>query len=126
MQTASDNLADTIERLSEAINTNATAEENLEALDLNAVVKTCIENTAAMARELDIDISADIPENLKVLALPAYLESIVLNLVTNAIRYSSPTRKSTVQISAALNSDFVLLAVKDNGNRFRAQQVSTF
>lgn len=115
LQTASDNLADTIERLSEAINTNATAEENLESLDLNAVVKTCIENTAAMARELDIDISADIPENLKVLALPAYLESIVLNLVTNAIRYSSPKRKSTVQLSAALNSDFVLLAVKDNG-----------
>jgi PAS domain S-box-containing protein len=45
----------------------------------------------------------------------AYLESILLNLLTNAIKYKSENKKSKISISANQIDDTVFLIFKDNG-----------
>lgn len=45
----------------------------------------------------------------------SYLESILLNLLTNAIKYKSETRKLKINITASQHDDNVLLIFKDNG-----------
>lgn len=45
----------------------------------------------------------------------SYLESILLNLLTNAIKYKSETRKLKINITASQIDDNVLLIFKDNG-----------
>ncbi|RZJ71223.1 PAS domain S-box protein [Flavobacterium sp.] len=45
----------------------------------------------------------------------AYLESILLNLLTNAIKYRSPERKLKIFVSSKLVGDSVQLVFKDNG-----------
>jgi PAS domain S-box-containing protein len=45
----------------------------------------------------------------------SYLESILLNLLTNAIKYKSETRKSKITITANQIDDMVILIFKDNG-----------
>ena len=45
----------------------------------------------------------------------AYLESILLNLLTNAIKYKSEIKKSKITISASQVDDTVFLVFKDNG-----------
>lgn len=115
LRSASENLSRNIQNLAEVVNTNSALADNLEATRLKPVIKSCVENAAAMARESEIVISMDIPNDLKALVLPAYLESIVHNLITNAIRYSSPQRKSVVRISAEVRKNFVVLSVEDNG-----------
>jgi signal transduction histidine kinase len=45
----------------------------------------------------------------------AYLESILLNLLTNAIKYKSENKKSKITISANKIDDVVFLVFKDNG-----------
>lgn len=45
----------------------------------------------------------------------SYLESILLNLLTNAIKYKSPTRKLKINITANQMDDCVVLIFKDNG-----------
>ncbi|SHG95505.1 PAS domain S-box-containing protein [Flavobacterium fluvii] len=45
----------------------------------------------------------------------AYLESILLNLLTNAIKYKSENKKSKITISANKVDDTVFLVFKDNG-----------
>lgn len=45
----------------------------------------------------------------------AYLESIILNLLTNAIKYKSENKKSKITISANKIDDTVFLVFKDNG-----------
>ncbi|MEI5604276.1 ATP-binding protein, partial [Streptomyces brasiliscabiei] len=46
---------------------------------------------------------------------PAYFESILQNLVSNAIKYRSPERSPIVQINLIQENDYVLLEVTDNG-----------
>ena len=45
----------------------------------------------------------------------AYLESILLNLLTNAIKYKADSRKLKINITATQFDDNVLLIFKDNG-----------
>lgn len=45
----------------------------------------------------------------------SYLESILLNLLTNAIKYKSETRKLKIHITANQIDDNVILIFKDNG-----------
>ena len=46
---------------------------------------------------------------------PAYLESILLNLITNSIKYKSPERDPEITISLDQKEGFCILTVTDNG-----------
>jgi signal transduction histidine kinase len=45
----------------------------------------------------------------------SYLESILLNLLKNSIKYNSPTRKLKINITANQMEDCVVLIFNDNG-----------
>jgi signal transduction histidine kinase len=54
--------------------------------------------------------------NLKeIMYIPEYLESILLNLITNAIRYKQPGRKPVIFLQSYLKNDQPYLEVSDNG-----------
>lgn len=44
-----------------------------------------------------------------------HIESLFLNMITNAIKYSSPDRKPLIKISSHLLDEWVLVKFKDNG-----------
>ena len=46
---------------------------------------------------------------------PKYLNSILHNLVSNALKYRSPLRKPRIELSTRKNKDSILLMVRDNG-----------
>ena len=46
---------------------------------------------------------------------PAFLESIMLNLTTNAIKYSDENKKVSIEYFITDEPDFTVLNVKDNG-----------
>jgi len=46
---------------------------------------------------------------------PAYLESILLNFISNAIKYSHPERVPILEISAIEEKDQLILIFSDNG-----------
>ncbi|WMJ73880.1 PAS domain-containing protein [Cytophagaceae bacterium ABcell3] len=67
---------------------------------------------------MTVNSKAEIRTNFKVPNIKfskKNLRSIIYNLVTNALKYSSPKRKPLVEIGTERNGDFVLLKVKDNG-----------
>lgn len=51
----------------------------------------------------------------KVYAVPPYVDSILYNLISNAIKYRDPERSPVITIKATLDHEFVCLAISDNG-----------
>jgi two-component system, chemotaxis family, CheB/CheR fusion protein len=47
--------------------------------------------------------------------IPPYVESIIKNLIGNAIKYRSPDRELMIQIKTEQKDGFVVLSVRDNG-----------
>jgi signal transduction histidine kinase len=65
--------------------------------------------------ESGVVITNHVSDKLNIEAIPAYLDSILLNLITNAIKYRSPNRAPTIDISSKNQGDYLVLSVKDNG-----------
>lgn len=63
----------------------------------------------------EVDLRTDFSACDCVDYVPAYLESIMLNLVTNAIKYRYPGRKTIIYLRTELRDNKPLLEVRDNG-----------
>jgi PAS domain S-box-containing protein len=110
-KTAAKNLLDTIGNLSKMANENEDISAQFEQISLLDVVKKAIENVY----KANVVMSTEIPAGLFIHAIPAYADSIVLNLLTNAIKYHSDERNPWVKLSVEDEKDFTILMVKDNG-----------
>ena len=108
-------LSETIEYLNEIITIQQ--KTNIEKTKIN--LKHEIEKTkmalSLVIKESKITITDTIPDDLIVTAIPAYLDSILLNLFTNAIKYKSPERKPTLKIGYEIIEGYTVLNFKDNG-----------
>jgi signal transduction histidine kinase len=54
-------------------------------------------------------------ETKEVYSNPAYFESILQNLISNAIKYRSPERQLLIQIHLSLSKEYFILEITDNG-----------
>ncbi|WP_299112067.1 sensor histidine kinase [uncultured Winogradskyella sp.] len=115
MKDAIENLGETIENLNKVIVVNKTKEEDFEAVNLRSMVEKVITNINALITTNQAITRINIDKNLNVLVVAAYLESIILNLLTNAIKYKSPDRPLEISISAKLKKNKAIIEFKDNG-----------
>ena len=78
-----------------------------------------VEKTIAMLR-LEIEkneakVYNQISPELMLITNEAYLDSIILNLLTNAIKYRHPDRKPVISLNAANENSQTMLEISDNG-----------
>ncbi len=112
---ASDNLKETVSHLNEVVAINTNTDKKLFEENLWEYIEKAIVTVKALAIETGAIIENKVQKQLKVKAIPAYLESITLNLITNALKYRSPERKPVIVVTSSLLNPFVKLTVKDNG-----------
>lgn len=60
-------------------------------------------------------ITADFSEAKSVTTIKSYLTSIILNLISNAIKFRSPERPLHIHIETRIRENCVVLSVRDNG-----------
>lgn len=116
LNNASANLTETIEHLNEVTLINTAVEENLDAVNLYKSAENIKHSISAIALREMVDIQNIIPDDIYVLGVPAYIDSILLNFMTNALKYSSLEKDSFVKLSAKrLDDGYVRIEIEDNG-----------
>jgi signal transduction histidine kinase len=115
LKTASSRLQETIQHLTEiaVINLNETAEIN--SVNLKKCVNRALENLQGIILLNDFEIINDIQDDEYVSGINAYVDSIVLNVISNAIKYRSTQRRGVVKIRVETVRLFKSLIVEDNG-----------
>lgn len=78
-------------------------------------------NIKDLISQYDATITADFSQLPDIVFSRKNLRSIIYNLVSNSIKYSSPDRKPEVSISTATEDGYTLLTVRDNGLGVRQQ-----
>lgn len=114
---ASTNLKQTISHLNEIVVHNTSNEIERTNMNLRATVNTTIESVRAIAEDKNVTLENHITEDIVISVIPAYIESILLNLLTNGIKYSSPQRDSYVKVKALIDKveKRVVISFEDNG-----------
>lgn len=114
-KTASQNLSDTIAHLNEVVLINTSLDKSLVPIDLKETIDEVIRGVSAIAIESEVTINNLVNDDVRVMAVPAYLDSILLNFITNGIKYRSLERKSHLTLSAVREGKYMVLSIEDNG-----------
>lgn len=112
---ASKNLNETVQHLNEVVVINTKIHDNLQKLNLNEFAQKALENVSGLAKDANCAISNKTNNSTMVMAIPAYLESIIINFLTNAIKYRSPKRVSRATINNYIDGNYCVLQITDNG-----------
>lgn len=84
-----------------------------ERVDVREIVDECCDVARAIAEEKDIRIAVDIQDTPVVIGSPVHLRRAIINLVSNAVRYSPPL--SLVSLAVRCVNGEVVVSVQDEG-----------
>lgn len=115
LKEASGSLSETILHLNEVVNIRTSPEQQLEEINLFDAVENAKKSIVALLLDEKVVCDNKLSKDVNVLAIPAYLESVLLNLFTNAIKYCHPERKPHIELNSRQDKDYVILDFKDNG-----------
>ncbi|MBC6999547.1 PAS domain-containing protein [Cytophaga sp. FL35] len=112
---ASNNLMETLENLNEvvAINTNVGLEK--KPIVLREKIEVVEQNLSAFLQGHNATIINNVPLDAIIKVVPAYIESILMNFITNAVKYSDPKRPPLVKLSCRKTAGATILSIEDNG-----------
>jgi signal transduction histidine kinase/CheY-like chemotaxis protein len=86
---------------------------NLQKLNIGKVIDENIADVHLNSIDKEISISAEIPEDIQVIADRNMINTVVRNLISNALKFTH--RGGKVVISCRLEGNEVYVSVKDNG-----------
>src|SRR5262245_21893121 len=102
--------------------TRGAIELRKEDIDLREVVRTAIEALTPVLEEHNAQLITDLPIDLPIRADAARMQQVVVNLLSNAARYSPPG--SPIHLSATTNADSIVLSVQDHGRGIPSSMIS--
>lgn len=115
LDSSSEGLTEAITSLNQVININSKEENSKEELHLKKVVEDVTQDLNNFIKEHKAIIHVDIPDNIKVVGVREFTDNIILNLLTNAIKYKQPGKQPEITIEIEKNGKETLLHVRDNG-----------
>ncbi|PXY00724.1 hypothetical protein DF185_12505 [Marinifilum breve] len=84
-----------------------------EASNLFEIVEMAVINANPAAKYKEIELSHHIPEDISIYADNLMMDTILRNLVTNAIKFTN--KKGSIKIEAKANKDWAEIMITDNG-----------
>lgn len=115
MKVSADQLNQTITHLNQVLDINLNKEQSWSIVNLKETVKNNISSVSLLAANAGLQIHNEVPEESEVEVIPAYLDSIILNMLTNAIKFKSDDRDSYLKITLRHEEYYQVLEFADNG-----------
>ncbi|NRF40784.1 PAS domain S-box protein [Pedobacter foliorum] len=115
LKTVSGLLNETMLNLNKVVNIQTSIDVIKEPLSLNNYINKTIDILNDQILLKNAIINNKVPIDVIVNYNPAYLESILLNFIFNAIRYSHPDRNPVVELVSFIEDSQTVLQISDNG-----------
>ncbi|MDW3211771.1 MAG: PAS domain S-box protein [Reichenbachiella sp.] len=116
LKSSTSQLEETIMNLNEIITVNQNLNKPIEQRNLLEEVEKTLQVLNLEILEGGVTIKANIEPELTIQIIPAYLDSILLNLIGNAVKYRKRSGKAVIKITAkALKRGEVRVRIADNG-----------
>lgn len=115
LRVVSENFETTMLHLNEIVQINSNVNIYLEDLNLFEYPIKALEISEELIANKSAKIINRIPDNFIIKYNTAYLESILFNFLSNALKYSSPERMPEIHLDAFWEQDRPVLVCKDNG-----------
>ncbi len=115
VRSISNSLNSTVEHLNEIVKIDLATNQEKIQIEFDLLFKNILNALQSNIQTADAIVQYDFRECRQVYYLPAYLESIFHNLLTNALKYRSPDRQAIISCRSFVENEHVYLIFEDNG-----------
>ncbi|UCD62445.1 MAG: PAS domain S-box protein [Flavobacteriaceae bacterium] len=112
---ASDNLLDTLDNLNEVVAISTNLNLDKKPVNLYEKIEAAEKNLAAFLKKNNAKIINKIPDETYIKVIPAYIDSILMNFITNAVKYKDDSRDPVIKLTVSNNEKYTILSIEDNG-----------
>jgi signal transduction histidine kinase len=114
MEKSAQSLETVIHDLNKIIDIRKDKFQATEKVSLETEVNLIAHSLNVFITEKDVTIRQNFEAN-EIISIKAYVNSILYNLISNAIQYRSPERSLVINVTSYRKDDFVVIEVTDNG-----------
>ena len=111
----SESLNTTMEHINEIVSAQNKSLKEKEVVRFEDILNSVKNSLRIRIQENEVDIFSEFSEIPEIEYIPLYMESIFMNLISNAIKYRHPERKPVIDIYTFMESNRPCLMIKDNG-----------
>ncbi len=115
LKSVSNSLNETMSHLNEVVNINTNMSLVIKSLKLNHYISTTKNALSEQLFLTNTIIVTDIPDDVKINYNQAYLESILYNIISNAIKYRHPEKVPIINIKWYKEHSLDVIEISDNG-----------
>ncbi|WP_291141990.1 PAS domain-containing sensor histidine kinase [Flavobacterium sp. UBA7680] len=116
LRTVSNDLNETISNLTQIVKTQSNINIAVEPLMLCEYIEKTVATIKGYDKQKKVTIVNNVPQYLTINFNPAYLESVLLNFTTNAIKYAHPDRDPLIVFDFGIEPEgYKSLKITDNG-----------
>ncbi|MGC1516629.1 MAG: PAS domain-containing protein [Maribacter sp.] len=112
---SSNNLLETLDNLNEVVSINTNAKVDKKSINLYRKVETVHQHLSAYLLNNRALIENEIPVDFKIKSVPAYLDSMLTNFITNAVKYKDESRTPVIRMGAYKTEKYSVITISDNG-----------
>lgn len=112
---SSDNLLETMDNLNEVIDISTKTDLKRKSTILKNKITAMEQSLSADLITHNATIINNVTPKVKIKVIPAYIDSILNNFLTNAIKYKSPDRDPVITLSTKKEPNYTVLSISDNG-----------
>jgi PAS domain S-box-containing protein len=123
LQLATEQLKQSLNNHVDLLKEKQNGKPRVEEVSFRATLQRVLQSIGALVQTAKATIDADFSAADKIHFNKAYLESIFLNLITNAIQYARPDRHPVISIATSRSQDGTHLTFSDNGLGFDMEKV---
>ncbi|NJB36980.1 sensor histidine kinase [Croceivirga sp. JEA036] len=115
LQQSSSHLNETLLHLNEVIQISTDDSQKIKQIPIKKSLDIVLESLKDQLKNANTTLKNNINEKAKVAAIQPYLESVLLNLISNAVRYKRPDKDLELTIDFYKDKDESRISIKDNG-----------
>jgi len=115
LKSVSEALNQTMDNLNEVVSIQTAITPIIEELNLNKYINRTWNVLRNQIIKHEAVLKNNITDDVNVKFNPAYLESILLNFISNSIRYKHSDRRPEIELNSYIDGSYRVLEIKDNG-----------
>lgn len=115
MRMTIDNLGETIHNLNDTVDLSTKHLDGLKTVNIKKHIDNTIISIKPSIKQSNAIIHQNVDKSIEIRSIPAYIDSIFLNILNNAVKYKSPKRQLVIDIDAKIENEYVIIQFRDNG-----------
>ncbi|MFD2521305.1 PAS domain S-box protein [Emticicia soli] len=113
--TIANDLQETVHYLNEVLQIQTNLNQQIKKVNLYHEVEKVLVNFKETLDKNSAIVQVNIPTNLSINYSIEYIESVLVNLISNAIKFRQPGRNLRIKIETEIQEKYIILKIEDNG-----------